>query len=219
MHALDHLRGVAVLAHLVAVVSMAIPSPEGFDGPDPLARPRVAGPVAAWSETLAGMGVPPAVTRSTVLGVGRGLERVEDRAEAAFGPYARFAGVRQTWRMFGTAPPRASRVEILVEESAGFRVVYRSNDPAAAWRAELWESGRGRTVLNALSGGRFPSWWAGLARSIARRASTDFPQARTLRLQRIPVRIPDPAALRKEGALRSRDPVDVVDVPLGEQAG
>lgn len=138
---LDHLRGALVLLHIVAVMGMAMPAPKQFTGEDPLSRPEVAGPVKVWEETLP---LPAGMLRQIVLVGGRTLERTRSHFVRLSEPYSDWAGVYQSWHMFGSSPARSNRMECWLEEGGQWRLLYRPLDPDARWRAELWENGRVR---------------------------------------------------------------------------
>lgn len=209
----DHVRALLIAVHVVAVVGMSLPAPPKMNE-RLLANGDVAKGLAVWTGALARVGVAPETTRALVLVGGGALARTEDRMEAIFSPYRRWAGVDQSWRMFSGSPARGSRVELWLEEDGAWRRIYAPLDPEARWRAGLWEDGRVRGALQALSQEKFERWWAALAKSAARRAARDFPHADTLRLQRVPLRYPTPEDLVVTGRVVEREPVGVVDVAL-----
>lgn len=215
----DHVRAALIAVHVVAVVGMSLPSPEGYSARRALEDPKFARPLAVWVDALAEVGVPAALTRRVAVDGGETLERVEDGAERLFAPYARYAGVKQSWRMFSSSGPKSWRLELWLREGDVLRPIYVALDPTARWRAALWEHGRVRGAVQALGQDKFSSWWEALARSAARRAAVDFPEATALRLQRVPLRFPTPEALAVTGRVAARAPTDVVDVALAPLRG
>ncbi|MFZ5478072.1 MAG: hypothetical protein ACOZNI_14955 [Myxococcota bacterium] len=208
----DHVRAALIALHLVAIVGMAIPSPRGFSSGAAIEQGGTARAMAAWEEGLATVGVPAELTRGALIAGGRLLERAEGRFERAFAPYVRFAGVKQSWRMFSGSPPRAARFEVWIREGGAWRVVYRALDPDARWRAGLWEDGRVRGMVHTLAGERFAAWWEAFAHSVARRAAVDFPAADAARIQRVRLRLPAPEALGTAGRLTEGEATDVAEV-------
>lgn len=210
----DHVRAALVAVHVLAVVGTSLPSPEGFSAASMAKKAKFAGPIAAWADALAEVGVPPSLTQTVALRGGQALERAEDRMERLFAPYGRYAGVKQSWRMFSASPSRTSRVEMWLEEGGAWRPIYVPLHPTARWRAELWEDGRVRGAVKALGSDRYREWWAALARSAARRAAADFPTATRFKLQRVSLRIPAPDALARTGRLEERAATGVAEVDL-----
>lgn len=208
----DHLRAALVAVHMVAVVGMALPSPEGLTEAK-MKRADVAAQVESWTATLGAVGVPEDAAVWLMFEGGRALEKVEDRAERTFAPYARYAGVRQSWRMFSSSAPNGSRVEMWVREGGTWRPVYVALDPDARWRASLWEDGRVRGAVKVLGGKRFVERWEAFAKSAARRAAVDFPNADAFRLQRVPLRYPPPEGIAAKGRVAGA-PVGMVEVDL-----
>lgn len=210
----DHLRAALVLAHIVAVLGMSIPSPQGFLVDHPLDNPKIAAPLRVWEGAMERIGVPPQTTRTVALTGGKALERAENAMERWCRPYVRYAGVSQSWRMFASSPARGWRLEILLEEGGEWRTVYRRLDPEARWRASLWEDGRVRGMINSLANAKFSAWWKTFAESAGRRAAVDFPDATGLKLQRVDVRFPPPKELRRTGLVEEGAIRGVVEVDL-----
>jgi hypothetical protein len=208
----DHARAVLVLLHVIAVLGMSLPSPEGFRSGTALRTARVARQVAAWENAVATVGVPVDVTHAVILRGGGALERAEDAFEEICGPYARLAGTEQSWRMFSSSPSRADRFEVWIEDGA-WRPLYRPFDPDARWRAALWEDGRVRGMIHSLGNTKFADAWKGFAESVARRARADFPTATRLRVERVPVRIPPPEELVTTGQLAADAPASI-EIPM-----
>ncbi len=209
----DHLRAALIVVHVLAVVGMSLPSPEGLTE-DQLTRGAGGAQVKRWAKALGHVGMSGEATMALILDGGRALEWAEDRAERIFAPYARYAGVKQSWRMFSSSGARGSRIEMWLREGGTWRPLYVTLDPEARWRADLWEDGRVRGAIKTLAAERFERWWTALARSAARRAAADFPDAEAFRLQRVPLRFPTPEQLAAGARVEEREPVGRVDVEL-----
>ena len=207
----DHLRGALVLLHVVALLGMAMPAPKNFLGKDPLSQPKVAEPLKVWEKALAPL--PPEALRAVVLYGGRSLAWTRNQFITLSKPYSDWAGVYQSWRMFGTSPATGDRPEWWIEENGSWRLLYRPLDPQARWRAGLWEDGRVRGLIPSL-GNDEKGTWGGFARSLARRAAIEFPKATRLKIQRVPLRFPSPTRLKERGKVDENAPRDVVVVEL-----
>lgn len=210
----DHLRAILVLVHVVAVVGMSIPSPEGFSKADALENKDIAGPLHVWEQSLSRIGIPTTLTRGVALYTGRSLEIIEDKMERTFYPYAHYLGVRQSWRMFSSSPAKSWMLEIFIEDEGTWTLLYRPFDPQARWQATLWEDGRVRGMINALANTANQASYQSFVKTVAWRAAQDFPQATRLKVQRRTVYFPDPAELRRTGQLKMGPARGVEEVPL-----
>ncbi len=212
-------RAALVLAHAIAVCLMALPSPEGMST-EALAGDAVKrSALASWEGALARAGVPETVSHRWIVGIAGGLTGLDRAVERWLAPYQRIAGTRQSWQMFSSSSANGFLLEMYVAEGGaeggaeGWRLIYRSLDSGARWRAGLWEDGRVRGAIFALSSPKQERLWRGLARSAARRAALDFPAAARFRIWRVPVRAPAPERLAEEGRA-ARTPVGAVVVEL-----
>jgi hypothetical protein len=208
--ALRQLRAVLVALHVVAVVSMSVPSPENISVAS--LTKRHAREFRPWQDAFAKIGVPPETTLDVVVRGGRVLETVEGGAERVFAPYERLLGVHQNWRMFAQSAPQGEIVEMLVYQGSTWRRVYAVTAPDARWHADIWEQGRVRGVMDVI--GRQPEneAWGRVAQSAARRAAVDFPDATVFRMQVVPTRSPPPEALAgglQRGAARAVTDIDL----------
>lgn len=208
------LRAVLVALHVLIVVAMSVPSPEGMSERLLQRESRAFKP---WVEALARVGFAPETSTTIILRGGRALEKVEDTAEKLGAPYVAVCGVAQSWRMFSQSPPRGVRVEMLLYEDDRWTRIYANTDPHARWRAGLWEQGRVRGLMRELGNDPSQDWWRAMAETAARRAAADFPDATVFRMQAVPTRSPPPE--RIEDGLQRGEPRGVTDIPLAPLRG
>ena len=218
-------RAALVRGHVIAICLLALPSPEGMSAEMLAKDPVKRSALAAWEGALARAGLPEAVSHAWIVGSAEGLTGLNRVVEQWLSPYERIAGVKQSWQMFSSVSGSGCVLEMYGEErggaggeaagtgDGGWRLIYRSLDGAARWRADLWEDGRVRGAIFALSSPKQERMWKGFARSAARRAARDFPSATRFRIWRVPVRAPAPERLAAEGRAE-RAPVGGVEVEL-----
>ncbi|HSN99635.1 MAG TPA: hypothetical protein VLS89_15175 [Candidatus Nanopelagicales bacterium] len=191
-------RAVLVTYHVLAVVVLAFPTPGAVMQRSSWNNPTAQNEFRLWSERLRGVGVD---LRQEQLEdwlwhfAHRYLE-VRRTTDAPFRPYAEYAGVRQSWRLF-VAPQRYPvRVEILVKEGNAFRLVYQSSSPEHRWFAEKLERYRMRRSMFQTAWEKERAAFMTFCDWIADQAARDFPDATEVMVRQLRYRTPAPAEAR-----------------------
>lgn len=180
-----HLRAAFVLFHLVAITLVAIPS-IGSTGLNRSAwkQPTVQGEFRAWSARLGAFGIdlPPDELEERGWAFATAYEGARSWLLAPFGPYYRYCGTFQSWKMF-VAPHRfPTRVEIAIDRGAGFEVIYLARDPERTWHGAWFDHDRFRSVLFRLAWPHYKAQRKHFVDFVAARVAEEFPDARKVRV-------------------------------------
>jgi hypothetical protein len=195
-----HLLGVFVIYHLAAVVIQAIPDPGVGLRRSAWREPTVQQEFKVWAEFFSGFGREVTVDelQDRLWALAKGF--TEGRAAVAkpFGPYARYVGVRQPWRMF-VAPHRFPTALVIdVQEGDTWRVVYADRSPEYTWRARLFSHDRMRAAIFRYGWPGYSGIYRDFSRWIARMAAADFPAASHVRVRMFKRRSPTPEEVRED---------------------
>lgn len=206
------LRAILVTYHVLAVGLLAVPAPYGVMTRSLWQEPTVHDEFRAWAGHLGAVGVdvtPAELEESLWNASGRFLS-ARDVVIAPFKPYERYAGVAQSWRMFGAPNLYPVRLEISVMEGGRWGRVYTSRSDEATWMRRWFDDHALRRAVfkGALAKNKprfevFCDW-------LAERAARDFPEATHLLVRQYRYRIPTPAEAREgktetEGRYESRE--------------
>lgn len=207
----QHVRAVLITAHLVAVVLMALPAPDGTYDRRAWKDPTVQRELAAWAETL---GTPPAELEERLWTLSQSYMGARGAVLAPFGPYYEFCGTAQSWRMFVAPHLYPSALHIDVREDGTWRPVYVERDPHHRWLASVLDSYRFRSVTFRFCLPAYGEEFADFARWTADRARRDFPRADAVRVRmhKVPTPTPDEA---RAGTTHAGEFVPAVELPLG----
>lgn len=172
-------RAAFVVFHLAAITAMAFPAPGGGMSKTAWRQPTVQAEFRAWSQRL------------DAIGLSMTSEELEERAWdfstkfmgvrtsllKPFGPYYKYAGTRQSWRMF-VAPQRfPSALEIRVRETGTWRTVYQARSAEHDWAAAEFDHDRMRSAIFRYGWPHFRGAYRRMSDHYARRALVDFPDA------------------------------------------
>jgi len=191
----EHIRGVLVLLHILAVVLMALPAPEGAMRRDAWEDPTVTAEFEAWTERLRQVGYETTTEelKSELFTVAQDFTEIRKTVLTPVEPYARYLGTQQSWRMF-VAPHRfPTRLHVEIKrEGSDWETVSIYQDPVYRWKAEVFEHDRFRSAL-------FRYGWKSYGRArklfnqwLAREAAEDFPEATHLRTRWYKYKTPTP---------------------------
>ena len=181
----DHIRALLIGAHLLAVGLAALPAPSGvkrsnFD--DPLTEDALA-PVLAIAQDLGYPGDYTAFADDLYV-KSKAIQDLRGQALAPFGPYYKYAGTKQSWRMFGAVNANPARVEFYLDRGDGqWQPLYIARDPEHDWRAMQFDQERFRAFMNDYSWKRDNKSWVLFNTWVARQAAADFPGATRLKGQ------------------------------------
>ncbi len=196
-----HLRGLLVAVHVLAIVLMALPAPEGGMNRSYWKDPTVQAEIGIWKERLAGIGVGTSWTRTEfedrLWGLSDRFLSLRKGVLAPLQPYYRWCGTRQSWRMFAAPHMHPARLVVRVRgaDEGEWRVVYRQLDPEANWREHTFESDRFRSILFRYPWKKYHYDWYRLANWIQLRAAEDFPEATEADMAWHKARTPSPSEL------------------------
>ena len=199
---LDHLRGLLVLLHLIAVTAVAFPAPAGMTRAD-IDNPDVQAAIAAWRGVAGAVGV--AVEQEPLSEwlwtQGKAMLAIRRTALAPMQPYYRWCGTRQSWSMFGYLNHTPARLEVHIDWGEGWQPLHIARTREHDWRARQLEQERLRGLVNRFSWKHSRRRFRELADWLAARAHEDYPDALRLRVQMRRRPLPDPATLRAAGTL------------------
>ncbi|MEZ4318079.1 MAG: hypothetical protein R3F61_11265 [Myxococcota bacterium] len=198
MKAWPHVRAALLAAHLLAIVLMALPSPQGGMNRSAWKDPTVQGELAAWTLRLnaVGIGMQQPEVEELAWNLANAYEDGRGVVLAPFMPYYRYCGTWQSWRMF-VAPHRfPGRLTIDVMERGEWRTIYVARSADHTWRATQLDHDRMRAAIFRYgwrhyrrSYGTFGSW-------VAARVIEDFPDAERVRLRFYKYRTASPEEVR-----------------------
>lgn len=197
----EHIRGVLILLHIIAVILMALPAPQGAMRKNSWKEPTVQGEIQAWSERLNRMGYQntPEELETRLWEVATDFTETRKKVLAPIQPYAKYLGTQQSWRMF-VAPHRyPTRLHIEIKESGeDWQTISIYQDPDHDWKADLFEHDRFRSALfrygwKSYGGARqlFNEW-------LAREAAAEFPEATHLRTRWYKNKTPTPEMVKAD---------------------
>lgn len=163
-----------------------MPNPAGFMSRSAWKLPMVQDELVAWAARLTAAGIehtPASLEEKLWLDFER-LTEARKVVLRPLRPYYRWCGTTQSWPLFGIPQRYPSWLHIDIQHPGGpWETIYISRDPAAAWRREVFDTERYRSVMVFLSRPsskrrfkRFGTWVGGMA-------AEDFPDAQTLRLR------------------------------------
>ncbi len=179
--------------------------------------PTVLSEAVVWSTRLRTIGIdntPDELLAMAAQG-GQRLNQFRSALLVPAGPYFRWCGTWQGWRMF-VAPHRfPTRVSLEIHEGNAWRTLYREGGPEN-WYKEALRHERFRSVLFAVGWESYPVLRQRFTEFLANRAVAEFPEADAFRLRLVRERTRRPAeVLRGDPIAVVGAPVDVV-VQLGQ---
>jgi hypothetical protein len=195
----EHTRGVLLLLHILAVLLMALPAPQGAMRRDAWEDPTVTAEFEAWSERLSHMGYETTSEdlKTELFALANDFTEVRKKVLAPVQPYARYLGTQQSWRMF-VAPHRfPTRLHVELKRTGEeWQTISIYQDPVYDWKAELFEQDRFRSALfrygwRSYGGARklFNQW-------LAREAAVEFPDATHIRTRWYKYQTPSPEMVK-----------------------
>ena len=199
----DHVRAILVAAHVVAVTLLALPSP-GRVTEKTFRDPALQEVLADWRSVARGIGWELSKEESEAMGLAGSNAIMDLRHQVLrpFQPYFRYAGTRQSWRMFGYLNrfPARFRFEVYTP-GVGWTTTYEARSPTATWRGGQLDAERFRAMINAYSWKRSRKGYDRFVDWLSCKAAADFPQATKSRASMLRMRLPSPEALRELGSV------------------
>ena len=132
----EHIRGVLILVHILAICLMALPAPQGGMRKDAWKEPTVQDEIMALSERLNSLGYEntPEELEAELWVLATDVISIRKQVLRPFDPYARYMGTQQSWRMF-VAPHRyPARLHVEIRRPGeDWELVSIFQDPSLFW--------------------------------------------------------------------------------------
>ena len=191
----EHVRGILIASHILAIILMALPSPQGGMRRSAWANETVQAEFAAWTVRLDQLGYSTTQEEleENLWELANRVTSIRRTVLTPIEPYAKYMGTQQSWRMF-VAPhryPARLHVEIKYSDS-DWETISIFGDSDANWMDTAFENDRFRSALFRYgwasyghARGRFNQW-------LAQKAAHDFPDASHLRTRWFRYQTPSP---------------------------
>lgn len=189
---------VLLLFHGCTVVGLSIPAPSGGNVKRNYERPLVKAELERLSSSLRQFGY-----EGSPKELGESLFRLSTvwlstrkKVLSPFVPYAKFAGTRQGWIMFGVANRTPERLHVEIGTEAGWRTLFLG-DEREGWRGGLLRHELSRSMLFRYAAPKaYDKSFESFARWVAGKVGEDFPDVRRVRVRLETIRSPSPAERR-----------------------
>lgn len=180
-----HARALLIAAHIFAVVALAFPAPAGGMNKAAWADPTVQGEFKAWAARLTALGRPTTTEALEEQLWAFAVAYMQQRKAILkpMGPYYRYCGTYQSWRMFIGPHRNPARLYIEVREDRAWRPVYIARDPGHRWMADKLDNERFRAALFRYAWKQYRGPYRQFGEWIAGLAAEDFPDADQVRLR------------------------------------
>ena len=213
----DYLRLLFVAVHIFAIVVPAVPSPPGLLTHKKLQERGAKQAIRGLREALAIVGLKrsDAEVGEAVMATANTVIRAREAGAKPFAPYYRYAGTRQSWRMFSRVADRPARLEVHVADGDGWAPIYVALDPEHRWGARTLESERFRSMINNFAGKTNHRTYLGLVRWVGCQRLAEGHEGERLRVQLLRMVVPSPPTLRAQGGLTIREPYWVEERTVG----
>lgn len=201
-----HLRAALIALHLLAITLLALPAPGGGMSKAAWSDPTVQAEIRAWSQRLSALGyeTTPKALESRLWDLATAYMAARTKVLAPFGPYYRYAGTSQPWRMF-VAPHRwPERMHVDVYEGGAWRPVYVERSSEATWLRPTLDHDRFRSAIFRFAWPQNRKTYRHFGEWLAARAAVDFPTATKLRTRFFKQRSPSAAEVRAGAPIEGR---------------
>ncbi len=181
------LRAAFVLFHVLTVLALGFPAPVGVTNRSSWKDPSVKDELhtVASRVRLLGIEMTDAQFEDLIFQVAKKYNSFRKRFTAPFKPYARYCGVRQSWRMF-SAPHRYPTISSIdVRENGAWKPVYVARSEEHTWMRQRFEHHRMRRVLFLHGWKKYRRSYRGFSQWVAREATRDFPEAQKVRIRQL----------------------------------
>ena len=195
---ISQLRAALVALHLAVITFAAMPSAGSGMNRSAWKQPTVQGEFDAWTERLRGFGYE-GTSAELQDSVWAFASRYESARSAALRPFRRYfeiCGTWQSWKMF-IAPHRfPGRLEIEIDEGAGFTPIYVARSATYDWRARWLDHDRFRAATFRYAWDHYKQPRREFADWVARGVASDYPQALRVRVSFVRYRTRSPEEVR-----------------------
>jgi hypothetical protein len=212
----DHLRGVLIAAHLLAMAALCIPPPPAGGSRSSLEGDVMQQIIDEWRGSVNAVGFDISQDRATDLVFAGSTHIRELRSTLQRWPrrYARLAGTSQSWSMFAYLKRRPALLRVELEEDGAWRTLYQARSADHTWQARALDSERFRAFMNRYSSHTGRKGFLHLVEWLARRAEEDFPAATQVRVEMQELRLSPPAKTLREGQIPRGKPFWTTTVQL-----
>lgn len=197
-----------VAFHVTAMVVASFPAPPRSLLAEEL-TPANRELLAPWVGAARAVGVPEESAEPLVRGAIERWTAAIHGVHRVFYPYTHYAGVLQGWTMFGHITQESALPEIEMRRNGVWEPVYVARSSEHAWRRSLFDHDRVRTWLHEAAWKGRSKGWKTFADWAAREVAEDFEGVEEVRVQFVPIHIPDPADLRVSRRLDAGAPTRV----------
>ena len=199
----DHVRAVLICAHIAVITLAAVPTPSGDLTPQRKQDPEVREALDPWTGLVIQLGFASDDDGAVDWLFDRGNDLVSTRKRALGSSvqYLRFTGNGQSWRMFGVAPAKHARLQVLGGFHDGTLEPLYDEHQGPNWDWMVLDHSRVRSLRSSFGSKEMRGRYNTFARWLARRALDEHPQYDFVRVQYQGVVIPPPEKLRAQGGL------------------
>ncbi len=194
----SHLKALLIALHLLAITLQAMPAPVGAMRKAEWKNPTVQDELSLWTARLNGWGIPwtQQEFEDHAWRIARNWLRVRRVVLSPFGPYYRYCGTQQSWRMF-VAPHRyPSRLHVDIQTESEWLPVYVGRDDELDWHAQWFDHDRMRSVVFRFGWKSYRASYRQFVDFMAGLAAVEFPEASHIRVRLHRARTPSPEEVR-----------------------
>jgi hypothetical protein len=192
------LRALCVLFHVLTLLALGFPAPAGVTNRSHWKDPSVKDELhtAATRARSLGIELSDAEFEELIFQVAKKYNSFRKVFTAPFKPYAKYCGVRQSWRMF-SAPHRYPTIfSVDVSENGKWRPVYEARSEEYTWMRERFDHHRMRRILFLHGWKKYRRSYRGFSQWLGTQAIRDFPEAQRIRIQQLKKKSRSPEDMR-----------------------
>jgi hypothetical protein len=169
-----HLRALLILAHLISVILLSLPSSRRLHDRSYWDLPKQQRELEAWADRL---DVGKEEFESFLWRNTQRYVKARRWFSRPFLKYADYSGTRQGWTMFASPRLTTARFEVEVEIAGQWQLVFRPHDDEADWNRWQFDHNRVRKLLGRLAVRPHQSAYKEFTKWVARSLARDFPSA------------------------------------------
>lgn len=181
---LRHARAAFVAFHVLAVLTVAVPSVGSGLNRSAWRTATVQDEFRTWTTRLNGWGVKvtPQRLEDVLWDFAVAYEGGRRKVLTPMLPYLRYTGTAQSWRMF-VAPHRyPGRLLVEVDQGEGWEPIYRARSPDLTWRRGWFDHDRTRAAVFRYAWRHYRRHRRAFAEWVTRKAALDYPDATRVRV-------------------------------------
>lgn len=185
-----NLRAVFVLFHVLTVLLIGFPAPAGVTDRSHWKDPSVQDEMRTAAERARAIGLPwtDAEFEELMYFLATEYNKVRRIVLKPFRPYAKYCGVRQSWRMFSAPHRYPTIMQIEIEENKKWRPVYRIRSDEYDWMRRRFDHHRMRRLAFLHGWKKYRRSYNGFSKWVSKEASRDFPNATRVRIRQLKVK-------------------------------